>query len=271
MVQINLRNRKYTLKTRAEEISFNVGVAVDLLLRQVQTVGWSEQVAICALLSDLDESIWIKLDPKYITQCYNSIEYIQKPSYVFLNSFVIDGVAYAFTDLNHCTVAEYAELERCFNDQQFERLIATLYRRLFNFNKLNYIYIINSMIYYPVVPLDPRLNNIITVTGITDYDIRTLSTKLNWQIGLGALIKYLEYRSTIATQFNVLFEDPIDHEPQTPEQPASLHSIWGIYSILADLSQTKMEFDYWLTKPITELFTYLTYIKQKNIYRNNGR
>lgn len=265
------------------EISLDKGLQINYILHS-DNIDYGMKRQILFILTDLN--IWDDIENISIDNVLEQIPFIydQTQNYEYFNTFKLDKKLYGVHNFNPLTLKEYMDIEfyLTYSDNPLEKIdeiSAILFRPVKNkTNKLkNILYNkINKLMPRTLIPYSFKTYDIEVYTDVHPERTELFRHKFTYSQGLGAFFKYAEYKNQLMKDFPILFKiesDQIDEYADDQakfdaENDSIFEENWGLYHVLHEMVPQLSEQELWKTKNVREFFTYLSYMKVKNIHNN---
>lgn len=279
MIKVNILGNKYNLPTEPKEISFGDYVSINSYLSELKTINHSNRIDILSLITNCPQEDLELIDDNQINILYNSIAYLHhKIKFDKFERIFIEGQRWGIADLEKLSVKEYCDIDFYIRDgktvyDNLDKVLAICLRpevKNISFNNilLNVIEHITKIKCLKVKsskelkPFDE--------SKLTLYE-DMIFNNFNAEIAMTMLELILEYRIKMTKNYSLVFvSNEVEDEYEEVSLVKSVTEIWGFYNTIASICENdKQKIDYWMNKPIKELFTHLSYLKQLSLENQN--
>jgi len=268
------------LPTGLSDISLLKGIQIMETLEvkeDIKDLSLSEKISILSLITDLPVSLFMDFDPleSQVNLLFNKLELFKDQFRLFIpETFRIDKT-YGLMDFNKMTVREYMDIDFWIHEgdspfSNLHKIMAIVYRpvKTKKRNPKNVLKNIASRLLYKGVV--PKFYSSYTIEDLSEeheLNAEEFLNKSDFSFGYGVLLQIQKYNKDLKERYPLLFRtEEQEEEAQTLEDDIEFGSLWGMYHILMSISSSIFERDAWLNRPIGELYKYLSYLKQKDIY-----
>lgn len=275
MITININKKKFKLPTSLYELTYEQGITIEEYKKLLGNTIVSKKAILSYLMGCSDEIIDSVVEEE-IDILYGKLDYLNDASKIYLYKTIkIKGKVYGLINFEDLTVEELGAIERVLSDNidnsvlALPTICAIMYRevlttkrtfkqRLFPSNGIEYN--CNS---YVLKPFNIKAQN---------SSIDLFEDNLNYGILLSVLAHFIDYKDKLSKKYWLLYSTKETDEYEVDDSVKSISSIsdiWGIYHQLMIISDNNQEsVDYWKRQTVDKLFTYLSYLKQLNEYKN---
>lgn len=235
-----------------------------------------DKVLMISLLSDIDPLIIQEFTDESIDTIWSKTDFHKNLILsTFYKSFKLKGQLYGLIDISNLTVKDYGDIEFWLaqGDSPFsylDKIMETVYRPIIHKNTSPKNILSNIILRIKYRGLVPKILSSYILGEHTVDSSEIFKKHLDFSFGYGVLNYILQEFKKIKDEYKLLFPEKIEDEyEETENNEKDFSNMWGIYYVIVNVSQNLFERDAWMNKPIRELFKYLTFRKQENIY--NGR
>jgi len=281
MLNLIYGKRKIRVPNRLVELPLYKGIEIFDHLQKIKEPGLPDKISIISLVSGLDVDILMDFTEETIEEIWRKME-ISKDNFTcnYFSLFSLDGQLYGLKDFKDLTVREYADIEFYLSEgdtpfSNIHKILGVLFRPVvYKKRTLKNVLknIIIGLFYRNVKPIDLKAYRISEYNEAETADEEFLK-RLDFSFGYGVLLAVTKYINSIKENYPILFRERETEEAEEGDNRfLEFEEIWGFYHLLHSITSGVIERDIWLGKPIKELMTYLSYLKQKSIYdRKHGK
>lgn len=280
MIIVNIQNIKLKLPNKLHELSLEKGIQIQEAI-ETNTLDDSLKISTLAMLMNVEVELIQLINTSDMRDLFDKIEFITKDNNLahFYNTFKLKGVEYGIVNMSDITVREYGEIEFYLNEGEtyfshLHKIASILYRPIIQKNKNLHHILING--YNKIIHknLKPLFYKSYEISKFKETDLSRSSlfaAHLDFGFGYLVLNAVLNFKDSLRESYSLLYksDEQLDLELEDQfkaEKILEFGDIWGMYHILLEISKDLFERDYWLEKPVGELFKYLSYNKQKQLY-----
>jgi hypothetical protein len=275
MINLIYGKTKLRIPNRLVELPLYKGVEIFDHLQKIEEPKLVDKISIIGLISGLDVDILMAFTEETIDDIWNKME-ISKDHYVcnYFSLFSLDGQLYGLKDFKELTVKEYADIEFAMSEgdtpfSNIHKIMGILFRPVV-YKKRTLKNVLKNIIvgffYRNVKPIDLKTYR------IEEYDETKTAEevflkRLDFSFGYGVLLAVTKYIESIKESYPILFHEKTEETEDADNRFLEFDEIWGFYGLLMKITNKDIiQRDVWLSKPIKELLTYLSYLKQLSIY-----
>jgi hypothetical protein len=242
-------------------VSLDDGLSLQTIIQDKELSTHDKHISMLNVLTKAPIDTLQNITDEYITAICDNLPFLKVMSqFYYTLPFRIGCRLFELKDFDSLTVIEFMELEMNAIDEPLESVPRSI----------------------ELLTIKKRwtLSDIFLRSNIRARHVKgSFQSRLLAQLDFGTALKVMgefnNWKKKLRADYSVLFEedpdtDVIDEEPQRVSF-RTVSEMWGWSAHLHSICSSKMEFDYWLTKPIKELLAELCYYKQKNTEINRLR
>jgi len=273
-------NKKQSLLVPSEFKEVPVSLGIQLInYSQKENITENDKIVILSTLSGLEPEVFLKMLPETIDNIYDSLHFLKKEEQQieFYKTFKLNKVHYGMVDFDNLTVHEYSDLQFYLDNGDFptdniDKLMCILFRPIIKKKHSLKNILKNIILTLKHRNFIPKIYDSYEISEYSEKDLNRselFGHKLTMGFALAAFSIMIQYREDLLKQFSFKQEVPEEDKDQyddpsiTKEPSKSFEQIWGLYHIIATLSNSLDEREKWLKKPIKEFLNYLAYNNQK--------
>jgi len=282
MITLIINNKKVKMPNKLSEIKLSEGIQILEMISDKEP-DLNIKKSIISLLSKLSIDVIKHIKEESIIEIYDKFEFSKEEELelTYYPIFKLNGVKFGMIDFDNINVKDYADIEFWLNEGEYPfsymgKLMSYVFKPIHRENKSFkniLINIINRIRYKNMVPLS--LTKYKLKESDEEYENLFLDN-LDFNFGYAILSYIYTFKMNIKNEYKLLFktDEEIDQELNDPlratKHEKSFTDIWGMYSIINDISENLFERDAWFNKPLRELYKYLSYNKQKKLIENKN-
>lgn len=271
MVRLDLNGKKYMLPVSLQEIELATGMEIAELLEDNSNPSYEVKASMLSLLTKADMDVVTDIQDEDFVAIYDNLSYLHKPQDIYLSRVIKLGDRFFETlDLDRVDVRTYMEIERMLDvEDKYDKTINTLciMLREVDASLVNKTHedIFNKKEGTSQKRYEEK-DDANSALFLDSLDFGTASVLISrLMVWLDALHKsFPKLFVPIREQEEKDKFDELEEKEERSQEEKTFDQIWGLYGVLHDISESRMEFDYWLDKDIRELFVELTYRKGLN-------
>ncbi len=276
MIIIKIGKYKIKCPTNIREITLRKGIDLFGFLEQ-SPVNHNSKIAIISMLTGLDAIIVSNFSQADIDLIYTKLNF-EKTNFHHPTTFLFQHTLYGLIDFEIITVKEYADIDRLLKDSttaydNLVELTSILFRPIRHKNNPLFLILLNIIYNIRFRNIIPQFYTKYTVAEYTEREYKfkeLIAQKWSFEIGLVTLYQIIRFKNKLKKDFYLLYPtteqvEELKKYGTDDSTTLSVNEIWGIYDTVCTISNSLSEREQWWNKPLKELYTYLSYLKQKNL------
>ena len=247
MLKLVIGEEKYLLPMKQSEIKWSTGKAVQAIVDEMGKDSLEAKKWLLATLMGVDYDVVDAVADQQVEMVIDNHKFFDEEVRIWhLHYMKLGRKIYAYRNLEEMTVRQYMEFDLMAIDEKHEDLFLALYERL------------------------PWYRNIgkKLVARILIKNRRTFDDLNYFRVRIAEYL-YLEYKRKLMDDYGLLGTELPDDQIDAEAPKLSKLEMFGLYHIMLEYADNDPRiFDYWLHRPVTELFKYLIYMKIKMLSQN---
>jgi hypothetical protein len=278
---INKKRKSFIVPSKLSELNLDRGMSLQTTIDSDDKIDELYKRSIISWLGEVPPEYMKFLSSDKIEDIWSSMEiFEEKKNLIYPTVFKLNGKLYGIS--KNTTVREFMEMDFLLEQgeskwENLDKILAVFIRPVKTIKQSCldiFISVINKIRWRGMVPISCKSYEVIQLEKEDPTQRQELFRKnLDWSSSLGLFYVHLQSKIELSKKYAILF--PTDDQQEELEdlpKEVSFESIWGFYNILDDITEGSIfEKDIWLEKPIEDLFLYLSYLKQKEIYRRKAQ